>query len=250
MIPPPFAVGPYAHSNSENSTLDLVFHKDRIHHFISTGWTRQAFHATATVDERLFGVCPTAHEHVPYHSIVDNPKRKVFAATVAYEGQDMPWPKRVCIKFATGPDGVGQLARECQFYSYELRHLYGLAVPSFYGMYTGSVGSNVAACLVLELCTGTDVILKDVEEFNRLVMLAACRVHQAGILHRGLGDYHHFVMKDKSVYLVDFARAERHACRNGVPALAEVNYRSPPVIECWELYEAERRFGLLSGSRP
>lgn len=77
-------------------------------------------------------------------------------------------------------------------------------------------------------------------------MLAICKVHEAGVMHGGLEDYRHFVMRDRRVFLVDFSRASKHVCRNSTPELAHTGAPSMlwyAPVGCTELYAAERKFG-------
>lgn len=76
------------------------------------------------------------------------------------------------------------------------------------------------------------------------MMLAACKIHQAGIVHGALGDGHHFVKMGDNVRVVDFSLAVRHRCTNGTPILNSSHFwTSNPVPQCPELALMEKTRG-------
>ncbi|KAA1469303.1 hypothetical protein DENSPDRAFT_596422 [Dentipellis sp. KUC8613] len=222
-----------------NCTLDLIFNQGRS--YTLTSFSKEPIDIAVNIIRPLYGICATARRHYHDHPIPDNPSRKVYEASIMFYGRANPWASRVCVKYAVGKEAVASLSYEANMYCYGLRHLAGIAVPKFYSFFTGTdERRRPIACMITELCRGDDVIL-DAKEFNRRVMLAVCQIHQAGFVHNRLYDYHHFVMQDSRVYVVDFSRAATHRCGNCIPSLASSIYDVPAW--CSELYHAEQRFG-------
>ncbi|TFY67436.1 hypothetical protein EVG20_g3949 [Dentipellis fragilis] len=241
-----------------NCTLDLIFNQGRS--YTLTSFSYDPIDVAVNIIRPLYGICTTARRHYHDHPIPDNPSRRVYEASVVFYGRTNPWASRVCVKYAAGEKAVADLLREAKMYCYELRHVAGVAVPKFYSFFTGTDESRrPIACMITELCRGDGVIL-DPKEFkcvfrlyhtdcdahwrrvsSRRVMLAVCQIHQAGVVHNGLYDYHHFVMQGARVCVVDFSRATTHSCGNCIPSLANSIYDVPSW--CSELYHAEQRFG-------
>ncbi|KAH9980950.1 hypothetical protein BGW80DRAFT_1267371 [Lactifluus volemus] len=152
-----------------------------------------------------------------------------------------------------GVEATASLRREASFYSKELAPLVGIAVPQFYGLFTGGTMAAPIACLLMELCAST-ATLRCADEFARQAMLTVCKVHASGIMHNTSLDFRHFVMKEKRVFLVDFSCATVHVCGNAHPVLYQDN-RSPIVddehdsSECQELMNAEQNIFSQIGER-
>ncbi|KAI0064505.1 hypothetical protein BV25DRAFT_1800527 [Artomyces pyxidatus] len=230
------------------STLDLTFESDDGDHIYRlTNYCRNPITAVARLDAPLVGNCPSARFLFPRVPTSPGAKRNTFSASLTFSGPHGDWPARACIKYASGKEEVDRLVAEARFYLFELRNLQGVAVPTFYGLFEGRVDGRPIACMVLELCTGRDAICKYADEFNRLVMVAVCKIHGEGVLHGNLHDYRHFVMKGKQVFVVDFSMAIRHKCEGGTPALQWDGLVNDAPTGCIELYIAERKFGLGLG---
>jgi hypothetical protein len=73
-------------------------------------------------------------------------------------------PRLVCLKYAMGVEATASLRREASFYSKELAPLVGIAVPQFYGLFTGGTMAAPIACLLMELCAST-ATLRCADEF-------------------------------------------------------------------------------------
>uniref|UniRef100_A0A0W0G559 Protein kinase domain-containing protein n=1 Tax=Moniliophthora roreri TaxID=221103 RepID=A0A0W0G559_MONRR len=134
----------------------------------------------------------------------------------------LPEPKHVAIKIVHGKS--------------EAR-----IVPKFYGLYTASHYGVDAAVMILEYCgTGTDPTL-DFNEFNRLLMLAACKLHQVGIVHGALSDHRHILAVGRQIRIIDFANAgHSHQCFGALPTL---DNNSSVSRGCDELERLEREYG-------
>lgn len=71
----------------------------------------------------------------------------------------------VVCKLVTGTKAIDRLRRETKMYETKLCDMQGTGIPIFYGMYTGTVDSEPAACLILEYCGET------VGDFSRIKLL-------------------------------------------------------------------------------
>jgi hypothetical protein len=180
-------------------------------------WFDEAFSAHAHLNFPLFGINQPMQQLFPGYIPVDHESVKVFAATLDFMGPSDGVPKDVCLKMARGVDEVVRLSHEASVYRRELAKLWGIAVPKMYGFFMGHCEDTPVACLLLELCLGPTVQLRDSEEFVRLAMQNVRKVHTVGITQNMPVELHHFVMKDDKVMLVDFSRAVVHRCNNAMP---------------------------------
>ncbi|KAJ7606874.1 hypothetical protein FB45DRAFT_1040819 [Roridomyces roridus] len=137
------------------------------------------------------------------------------------------------LKLARTPDDITSLMKEAQFYKHELLHLQGKYVPVFYGIFFGTLASKFV----------------DMHEENRQVMLAACALHKAGVIHNNLVLGDHFITVGRSIRIVDFSKAERRdGCRSGTPILYPGRGQDP-YESCPELMQLESAYGMFSGRR-
>jgi hypothetical protein len=73
-------------------------------------------------------------------------------------------------------------------------------------------------------------------------MVAACRLHEAGIFHGNLVQGSHFIkMDDDRVRIIDFSTAVMHKCPGAHPALTSGKHGD--VVQCPELMKIEKIFG-------
>ncbi|KAJ3761916.1 hypothetical protein EV360DRAFT_79781 [Lentinula raphanica] len=166
---------------------------------------------------------------------------------VAYLGpRDQEAEKLVVAKMAYGKD-VASLDSEYRVYMDNLRHLQGSVVPECYGLYHGKVEGERFGCMLLEYCRGA--VTYSVEQRNDEIMLAVCKLHQAGILHRSLDDGHHIICSHLGVRIVDFADVVvNHRCVGAGPLLKHPNgtwVSGSSSPGCPELMLMEKIYGLL-----
>jgi len=210
-------------------------------------------HIAATLKHPLSGVCHTMKKFARNFSAGSGTRRNVFAADLTITGSSHALPSRVCLKYAAGIEAVAALRREDYLYRHDLAELASIAVPQTYGFFRGGTMTAPIGCLIMELCTSTEM-LKTPDEFCRLAMLTLCKVHATGVMHNTMLDLRHFVMKGKQVFLVDFSAAMRHPCGNAHPVVhkdahsrcRDDDHDQP---ECQELIKAERSIFLQIGER-
>ena len=75
------------------------------------------------------------------------------------------------------------------------------------------------------------------------MMLAVCKIHDAGVIHGDLLDGHHFVKMGDGVRIIDFSAAVRHRCMNGIPTLSDPQALLAHM-QCKELVNMERIYGF------
>ncbi|KAK7058519.1 hypothetical protein VNI00_002153 [Paramarasmius palmivorus] len=153
-------------------------------------------------------------------------------------------PSAVALKLASGHMEVQRLKVEADIYQKELVSLQGTLVPKFYGIYTSEYDGVKRAVMILEHCGDGKVSeFIDFNEFNRLLMLAACKLHRAGVVHGSLDEPRHILEVGKTIRIIDFADVGRyHQCVGAVPRL-ESNHRVP--MGCVQLEDLENRYGSL-----
>ncbi|KAI9446189.1 hypothetical protein H4582DRAFT_1904169 [Lactarius indigo] len=176
-------------------------------------WFDEAFSAYARLNFPLFGISQPMQRLFPGYLPADHESVKVFAATLDFTGPSDDVPKDVCLKLARGVDEVVRLSHEASVYRRQLAKLWGIAVPRMYGFFIGHCEDTPVACLLLELCLGPTLLLRDSEAFVHLAMQNVRKVHTVGITQNMPLELHHFVMKDNKVMLVDFSRAVVHRCK-------------------------------------
>ncbi|KAF9469671.1 hypothetical protein BDZ94DRAFT_1180988, partial [Collybia nuda] len=151
------------------------------------------------------------------------------------------YPGIVILKTAEGTDRVHHLTREAEMYKGPLKNLQGKVVPKCFGFYTGKRNGVDLGCLVLEYCSGPNPVTH-LQQFNERVMVAACRLHEAGVFHGNLVEGSHFVKSDDDrVRIVDFSTATLHKCPGAHPALTSGSQSD--AIQCPELVKIEKVFG-------
>lgn len=79
---------------------------------------------------------------------------------------------------------------------------------------------------------------------SRKAMIAACKLHYAGLVHGDLLSGRHIIGQGNEPRIIDFSKAIRHTCQNGVPTNP---YEHNPEKRrfCQELMELERHFSLV-----
>ncbi|KAH9066384.1 hypothetical protein EDB87DRAFT_1828409 [Lactarius vividus] len=210
-------------------------------------WFDEAFSAHARLNFPLFGISQPMQRLFPGYVPADHESVKVFAATLDFTGPSNDIPKDVCLKLARGVDEVVRLSHEASVYRKVLAKLWGIAVPRMYGFFIGHCEDTPVACLLLELCLGPTLPLRDSEQFVHLAMQNVRKVHTVGITQNMPLELHHFVMKDNKVMLVDFSRAVVHRCNSAMPVY--VNQRF--CLDRKEIHEDDERDcgGLMAMAR-
>ncbi|KAI0361155.1 hypothetical protein OH77DRAFT_1391839 [Trametes cingulata] len=151
-------------------------------------------------------------------------------------------PVEVALKWVAGKERIARLTREAKFYEKNLGAVRGIAVPQYYGFFTGVVEQVNVACMVLEWCNGFPI--DDVRELNRQRMLAAAQLHRANVFHGQLLDPRHFLtMRDGTLRIVDFSSAKVHKCPGAQPLTFDTT-GDPRPESCGELDVMESRFGV------
>ncbi|KAJ6611475.1 hypothetical protein B0H10DRAFT_1809341 [Mycena sp. CBHHK59/15] len=173
--------------------------------------------------------------------MVERIKNGVYLLEIGPRGGEMS--NKVILKLARGHDEIKVLETEAGFYEHHLTDLRGKYVPEFYGIYHGDVLRSPMACMLLEYCTGPKL---EFDERNRKVMVAACAVHSAGLLHGDLLDGHHFVTSGREIKIVDFSNAAPHRCYSGTPTLLP-GRGDDSANGCPELVALEATYGIFSG---
>ncbi|KAI3622009.1 hypothetical protein WG66_015860 [Moniliophthora roreri] len=132
-------------------------------------------------------------------------------------------------------------SREPKHVAIKIVHGKSKIVPKFYGLYTASHYGVDAAVMILEYCgTGTDPTL-DFNEFNRLLMLAVCQLHQVGIVHGAVDDHRCILIVGRQIRIIGFENAGRsHQCVGALPTL---DNNSSVSRGCDELERLEREYG-------
>ncbi|KAJ6541817.1 hypothetical protein B0H19DRAFT_325844 [Mycena capillaripes] len=152
----------------------------------------------------------------------------------------------VILKIARDAGEIAALELEAALYQNQLKCLQGKYVPRFYGIYHGEVDGSPVVCMLLEYCIpGTNKL--PLHEKNRKVMLAACAIHEAGIMHCDLEHGHHFIMSGSDVRVVDFSCAVPHRCYGATPTLHPGMGGPSGSDNCRELMMLERCYGIFSG---
>ncbi|KAJ7664950.1 hypothetical protein B0H17DRAFT_1143517 [Mycena rosella] len=149
------------------------------------------------------------------------------------------------LKIAREADEISALEQEAVIYANQLKSIQGKYVPEFYGIYHGEVMGSPVACMLLEYCTPGARISPD--ERNRKIMLAACAVHAAGLMHCELLSGHNLVMSGKDIKIVDFSGAVPHRCYGATPTL-HPGRGGDSSQGCRELVALERVYGVFSGA--
>ncbi|KAF8159763.1 hypothetical protein B0H34DRAFT_674069 [Crassisporium funariophilum] len=202
------------------ATLQLIW--DATHIYELWSFDNEALHQTAHVMRRLG------------HSI--------YLARIGPVAEEPT--ETVIIKLARGEEEQRAITREFDLYSQDLFHLQGDVVPQCHGIFRGKVDGHPLGCLVLQYCSGP-MIMADNREFNRLIMIAACKLHQAGVVHGDLLDAHHILQMGFTPRFIDFSTATRHLCQNGIPT-NPYECLSRSVRCCNELIEMEKSYGMMS----
>ncbi|KAG9222429.1 hypothetical protein CCMSSC00406_0002764 [Pleurotus cornucopiae] len=152
-------------------------------------------------------------------------------------------PGPLAIKFARDAYEVDTLQKEIHFYDKSLKTLQGVVVPKVFGGYRGRVDGADMAVFIMECCQSVEE--PDAREFNRKVMLAACKLHAAGVMHRNLLASHHIISTVKGLRFVDFSDGIMHMCPGANPQVQSVGRGNQPS-GCFELDVLEQTYGQYS----
>ncbi|KAF9055917.1 hypothetical protein BJ165DRAFT_459281 [Panaeolus papilionaceus] len=174
--------------------------------------------------------------------VVQRVKSNMHIAQLGLAGDKEKVP--VAIKLARGEAQQETLLQEYGFYTRDLKELQGTVVPKCYGFFRGRVHGVKLGCLVLEYCFEPQPDLNQQAEFYRKAMIAACKLHYAGLVHGDLLSGRHIIGQGNEPRIIDFSKAIRHTCQNGVPTNP---YEHNPEKRrfCQELMELERHFSLV-----
>ncbi|KAJ7157136.1 hypothetical protein C8R46DRAFT_1040214 [Mycena filopes] len=194
---------------------------------------------------------------VEYKTRVESQLRKNVYVLRTMESQT-----QLVLKMARDAGGIAALELEASFYINELKSLQGTAVPWFYGIYHGHIDGVPVACMLLEYRRQVPVIHPGREvsilfrfaavgqvlipPSSRRVMLAACAVHAAGVMHCDLENGRQFVLSGKNIKIVDFSCAIAHRCPGATPTLHPGMGSAP--TGCQELLMLEESHGIHSGA--
>jgi hypothetical protein len=152
-----------------NNTLTVRF--SQMVEFKLSPWFDEDFSAYARLNYPLFGISQPIQKLFPGYVPVENRSVNVFAATLDFNGPVDGVPKDVCIKLARGVDEVVRLSHEASVYRKQLAKLWGIAVPRMYGFFIGHHEDTPVACLLLELCIGSNNTLCDPDEFMCVLLI-------------------------------------------------------------------------------
>ena len=164
------------------STLTISFNLTHKCTLFSASSTPTPLNIIGTLKHPLSGVCHAVRSRewlIPNRKGVRSTQRNVFAAELSAASDDSGsssdsggqnqdkddnsidaieaagLPRLVCLKYGAGVEATASLRREASFYSKELAPLMGIAVPQFYGLFTGGTMAAPIACLLMELCAST-----------------------------------------------------------------------------------------------
>ncbi|KAF9074961.1 hypothetical protein BDP27DRAFT_1466159 [Rhodocollybia butyracea] len=205
------------------ATLQMVYNDTEVYNLWC--WeSQQIVHQTAKMTNRTLS--PTGHIRV---------------ALLGPLGEE---PMLTVITKMARPSEMRALEKESRIYTTRLKHLQGTVVPICYGLYRGKMGSEEVGFLLLEYCQGPQNV--PLMDRNDLIMIAVCKLHQAGVLHGSLDDLHHIVCSDIGVRIIDFSGAlENHRCVGGVPMGTHPSAVIPSRNGCSELVLMEKIYGLM-----
>ncbi|KAL1676598.1 hypothetical protein EV122DRAFT_266918 [Schizophyllum commune] len=166
----------------------------------------------------------------------------------------------------SGPYGQGDLwheilEREALFYQRRLRQLQGVAVPTHYGMWTGTAPwGGTIACSIMEWCG--EQYMEDANdrrlysnERSLKVVNAVRALHIIGHLH---GDFfvedseqhrlfQHFLYDEEreKAFIIDFRRRARHDCELAFELREYKTHVPGYLFGCGELYTMAMALGLI-----
>ncbi|KAJ3511978.1 hypothetical protein NLJ89_g3788 [Agrocybe chaxingu] len=157
-----------------------------------------------------------------------------------------PPTNKIVAKLAYGKDRLKLLEREYTYYTTLLAPLQGTVVPYCYGLFKGTVKGREMGCLLLEYIKPHTDKRIDTDEFHRELMVALCKIHQAGLKHGNLKSSH-ILQMGYSPRIVDFSLAEDHKCEKAHPAnIYGEQVMAYGVYDCDEL----RRLEIFHGVDP
>ncbi|CAA7266794.1 unnamed protein product [Cyclocybe aegerita] len=155
-----------------------------------------------------------------------------------------PPTSKIVAKLAYGKDKLKLLEHEHAYYTKLLAPLQGTVVPYCYGLFKGTVKGREMGCLLLEYIKPHTDKKVDADEFHRELMVALCKIHQAGLKHGNLKSSH-ILQMGYSPRIVDFSLAEDHKCEKAHPANI-YGQQAYGVYDCDEL----RRLEVFHGVDP
>ncbi|CAA7268029.1 unnamed protein product [Cyclocybe aegerita] len=159
-------------------------------------------------------------------------------------------PLKAVLKWAQTNNGdmtsIEMLRNEASIYKQELLPLQGTIVPRCYGYYEGTTNDSrvrFAGLLLEELpCKPKENCTRSAE-YHRRLMIAFCKIHEAGIQHHGVMDSRHFITDGGSApKIVSFSLATRHNCAGCPPADSAGNIPQGTAV-CLELQLLEVHYG-------
>ncbi|PBL04278.1 hypothetical protein ARMGADRAFT_905691, partial [Armillaria gallica] len=131
-------------------------------------------------------------------------RRNIFRASMHPSGGQ---PTMVIIKMSHTEEEFSRLQQEAKVYDKNLRNLQGTVVPKCYGLFATNNRGTKTGCLVLEYCATAKILSLD--EYRQNVRAAVNKIHQAGIIHGGVGCSSHILSTRDGVRIIDFANARR-----------------------------------------
>ncbi|KAG7099693.1 hypothetical protein E1B28_001515 [Marasmius oreades] len=160
------------------------------------------------------------HQHAHAH-VVKKFGKNVCQAWIGARNQKPT--ALVALKIARGSSAVKTLEYEAGIYRGALRDLQGKVVPKYHGLYRTVIdGHTELGVMILEFCSNSkDSQQMEKHEYTRRLMLAACKLHQAGVVHGQLYARHTLEI-GQEIRIIDFSRATvSHRCVGAVPMLLQ-----------------------------
>ena len=208
--------------------------------------------------------------------IKDDPSAPTYRGILSASGQK---PRRVVCKLRMSTDPPvftkynRRLRHEADIYETKLQDMQGSFIPKFYGLFTGSVASKTAICILLEdcgVCVGMSFgaipflwryvschlaiqglfFITSPSQRSVEILLA---IHERGVQHNDVYA-RNVVVDDRAnptrMVLVDFDHATEHRCER--PLEIELYYHPPPQCEfkCQESYAICDDLCIWTPGRP
>ncbi|KAF4573287.1 hypothetical protein EYR36_007798 [Pleurotus pulmonarius] len=202
-------------------------------------WTNES--APAGANNLVLQPWITQPANTPNPSLVCRINKRIRSRLFVGSIDGVPGP--LAIKFARVGYEVETLQKEIRFYDTSLKKLQGVVVPKVFGGYRGRVDGEDVAVFIMEYCQTVEE--PDAREFNRKVMLAACQLHAAGVMHRNLLASHHIISTVKGLRFVDFSDGIMHMCPGANPQVQSTGRGHQPS-GCFELDVLEQTYGQYS----
>ncbi|KJA17171.1 hypothetical protein HYPSUDRAFT_57867 [Hypholoma sublateritium FD-334 SS-4] len=142
-------------------------------------------------------------------------KYNAFAAVLEGAADSVGSEQKFLLKLAETRESILKLEHEYEYYVGGLSHLQGVAVPRCFGIFTGSVGDNAVACLVLEYLETIP------EEYNKRIQRKEKRerlishinkIHDAGVVINHPEGCLRYVGPWDDPRIIDFSASYPHVC--------------------------------------